>query len=589
MQYITNILQLVGGLAMFLYGMNTMGNGLEKAAGNKMGMIIDKLTGNLFKGLLIGTAVTALIQSSSATTVMAVGLVNSGIMSLQQSVGVVLGAHIGTTITSVLISLNSIGDKLWVMNLFKPSTLAPVALAVGMVLLLFIKGRKTNVLGEILAGFGVLFIGMSQMSGAMSFLNGLPAFQSFIQQLSNPMLGLLTGIILTVIIQSSSASIGILQAAAAATGCISFPTAAAMILGMNLGTCISAITSSIGASRAAKRTAVLNVMFMAGGMLIATLLLFVFGLGRYLSMWDSFATMTNISMFHIGYNICNSIVMIFLSKPLVMLVEKIVPDKGGEEISERIAVSLDDRLIATPSLALNQAHKEVVNMMRYAVEGVNACYEILTGNSKKTQEELHEIETMTDRYESTITQYLIRLSDQKLTGHESTYISTMFHVITDIERIGDHAYSMGRQIIGLNDTDGFSKIAEHQILNMFKAVQKLLTMTIQAFETEDTRLAAAVHPLEDVVDYLEEHLKNEHLARLANKECHFETGIVFLDLVNSLERISDHCSNISLAVEQVGRREGSDFDPHKYLKHVHENKSEEYTRVYDKYIAKYTK
>ncbi len=589
MQYLTNILQLLGGLAMFLYGMNTMGNGLEKAAGNRMGQIIDRLTGNLFKALVVGAGVTALIQSSNATLVMVVGFVNSGIMTLQQSVGVILGAHIGTTITSVIISLNSIGDKLWILNLFKPATLAPLALAAGIVMLLFIKGRKTGVLGEILAGFGVLFIGMSQMSSAMSFLNDLPSFQSFIQQLSNPVFGILTGLLLTVIIQSSSASVGILQAAAAATGCISFPTAAAIILGENLGSCVSALMSSMGATRAAKRAAVLNLMFMAGGMLIATVLLFVLGLGKYLTMWNSYATMTSVSMFHIGYNICNSIVMTFLSRPMVMIVEKLIPDDEADVYEDKIAVSLDERLLATPSLGLNQTYKEVANMMRLAIDNVHICYDILTGKVVKSQSELHEVEDMTDRYESAITQYLIRLTDQKLTAHESTQISSLFHIITDIERIGDHAYTMGNSLIKLADQSDFSDVAKHQIVNMFKAVEKLMTMTLQSFETQDVRLAAAVHPLEDVVDYLEDYLKSEHLERLANKECHFETGIIFLDIVNALKRISDHCSNISLAVEQVGGKEGIDFDPHTHLKYVHENKSDEYTRVYDKYIAKYTK
>lgn len=582
---ITNVLTLLGGLAMFLYGMNTMGDGLEKIAGNKMGQIIDKLTGNLFKGLLVGAGVTAIIQSSNATLVMVVGFINAGIMTLKQSVGVILGAHIGTTITSVIVSLNDISYGMWFLQIFKPSTLAPLALAAGVICLLFVKTNKSKNIGTILAGFGVLFIGMDFMSGALSDLNDMPWFQSFIETLSNPILGMLLGLGLTVIIQSSSASIGILQAAAFA-GHIPFASAAAIVLGNNVGSCISALVSSIGANKESKRAAILNVFFMAGGLCIVSVLLYALKLGRFLPWWDSEATMTNISAFHILFNIFNSLIMIGLSKPLSSLVYKLIPDSDKEEDQ---TTSLDLRLIATPSLAIMQTYHELVNMMNHAKASTHICFEILTGVQHKSDDELHALETEIDRFDSSITQYLMRLTDQNLTEQESASVSTMFHVVTDVERIGDHAYIMGKKLISMEEQGyEFSEIAKKQLISMFKAVEKLLDMTISAFDIQDTNLAASVHPLEDVVSYLSDHLKSTHLKRLANKECHYQSGIYFLDLVNSLERISAYCSNVSLAVEQVSSKDSLDFDPHRHLKRVHENKSEQYTKVYDKYIAKYS-
>ncbi|MDD6484401.1 MAG: Na/Pi cotransporter family protein [Clostridiales bacterium] len=584
----TNVLTLLGGLAMFLYGMNTMGEGLEKTAGSKMGQIIDKLTGNLFKGLLVGAGVTAIIQSSNATLVMVVGFINAGLMTLKQSVGVILGAHIGTTITSVIVSLNDIGDSMWILQLFKPSTLAPIALAAGIICLLFIKTNKSKNIGTILAGFGVLFIGMNSMSGAMEGLNDLPWFQSFMSSLSNPVIGIILGLVLTVVIQSSSASIGILQAAAFA-GNIPFTAAAAIVLGNNVGSCVSALFSSIGANKESKRAALLNVFFMAGGMFIFSILLYVCRLGVFLPWWDSEATMVNISAFHILFNIFNSLLMTALSRPLLALVQKLVPDRPQDKEEKHKITSLDLRLIATPALAIMQTRRELVNMLIKAKDSLHTCYSILMGEEHKSEKELHAVETEIDRYDSAITQYLMRLTDQSLTEAESTAVSTMFHVVTDVERIGDHAYIIGKTLITMQEQgQEFSHVAREQVINMFKAVEKLVDMTIKAFETNDVRLASAVHPLEDVVGYLSDHLKSTHLKRLANKECHYQSGVYFLDLVNSLERISAYCSNVSLAVEQVGSKDSMDFDPHKHLKRVHENKSDKYTQVYDKYISKYT-
>lgn len=584
----TNILTLLGGLAMFLYGMNTMGDGLEKVAGKKMGEIIDRLTGSLFKGLLVGAGVTAIIQSSNATLVMVVGFVNAGLMTLKQSVGVMLGAHIGTTITSVIVSLNGIGDSLWFLQLLKPSALAPAALAIGIVCMMFLKTNRASNVGAILAGFGILFLGMDAMSGAMAGLNELPWFQPFMERLSNPVMGICVGIALTIVIQSSSASIGILQAAAM-TGAISFPTAAAIVLGCNVGSCVAALLSSTGASRTAKKAAVLNSFFMVGGMLLAALALWVAGMGKLAvpTLWQSRATMFTISGFHIVFNIINSFIMIALSRPLVAIVNKLLPDNADED-GDEYHLALDLRLLNTPSLAIKQTNREIVNMMTVAKDSVHMCRRMLKGEAEYSIEEIHKRETLVDRYESDITQYLMRLTDRSLTESESTSVAAMMHVLNDIERIGDHAYIIGQALMRLKEVPDMTENAMAQVMNMYRAVEKVIDMTMQAYEAEDIRLAAAVHPLEDVVAYLEENLRDEHLERLSNKECNYETGVVFLDIVNSLERISAYCSNVSLAVEQMHGTGGVSFDPHKHLKHLHENKSEEYIRAYDKYIQKYT-
>ncbi len=582
---ISNILSLISGLAFFLYGMKIMGDGLEKVAGDKMSQIIDSVTGNLFKGVLVGAGVTAIIQSSSATTVMVVGFINAGLMTLKQSVGVIMGANIGTTITSMLISLEDVNASgLWVLNLIKPSNLAPVAVTIGVIMLMFLAKKKYNQVGEILAGFGILFIGMEMMSGSMEVLQDLPIFNQLMQTLTNPILGVLFGLILTVIIQSSSASVGMLQAAAA-TGCIPFQTAAAIVLGENIGTCVTALISSIGTKKDARRAAVLNVLIKTVGMLIFVIVLYGIGIGNIFPIWhNGYATKFNIAVFHLVFNIVNTVILLPFTKALVIAVKKIIPDAEGKEQNN----PLDERLLATPSLALSLTSKELVKMMTVAGESVKYGYDMLIGELDMTNGELEEVEDSIDLYEASITQYLVKIVDEPISEEENALISTTFHVITDIERIGDHALNISTAVNSMKAEGlSFSEAGMKEITNMYKAVNKLVRMTLQAYENSDARLASAVQPLEDVIDYLQERLKNSHLERLAKHECSFNIGVIFLDIINNLERIADHCSNIGLAVEQVKSANNSDFDSHAYLKYVHDNKSPEYTAVYDKYIEKY--
>lgn len=582
---VSNILSLIAGLGFFLYGMKIMGDGLEKTAGDRMSSIIDSVTGNLFKGVLVGTAVTAIIQSSSATTVMVVGFINAGIMTLKQSIGVILGANIGTCITAVLVSLESIDvSKVVLLNLIKPSNIAPIAVAAGVVMLMFIKKKKYNSIGEILAGFGILFIGMDMMSGSMEDLQNMSIFTSFMQTLKNPILGVLFGTIFTMIIQSSSASIGMLQAATI-SGVIPFPAAVTIVLGCNIGTCITAVISSIGTKKDARRAAAMNVIIKAFGAMVFVIVLYALGVGKLLPAWNGMADYGNIAVFHITFNCINVLLMLPFTNLLVKAVTTLIPDDNGKESDN----PLDERLLATPSLALAQALKELSRMMTLAGETVRYGYDIFTGELDISNEKLEEVEESIDIDESRITQYLVKIGDEKVSEEENAVISSTFHVLTDVERIGDHAFNISVAMNEMKDNNiKFSAAAQKELTNMYKAVNKLVGMTIQAYETTDVHLATAVQPLEDVIDYLQEDLKRLHLERLAKHECTFNAGVIFLDIVNNLERIADHCSNIGLAVEQVKSDNNLEFDPHAYLKYTHDNKSDEYRAVYDKYIRRYT-
>lgn len=583
---ISNILNLIAGLGFFLYGMKVMGDGLEKTAGDRMSQIIDNVTGNLFKGVLVGTVVTAIIQSSSATTVMVVGFINAGIMTLKQSVGVIMGANIGTCITAMLISLESVNSSsMALLNIVKPSNLAPIAMIVGAVMLMFFKKKKVNNVGEIFAGFGILFTGMNLMSGSMECLEKIDMFKTFMQTLSNPILGVLFGLILTLIIQSSSATVGMLQAASV-SGAIAFPSAAAIVLGCNIGACTTAVISSFGTKKDAKRAALMNVLLKVSGMCIFVVALYVFGVGKLFSVWECEANRFNIAAFHTLFNVINTIIMLPLSKVLIGAVNKLIPDADEDEVSN----PLEERLLATPSLALAQTTRELNKMMTVAAKSVRYGYEMLNGKRSISMEKLEKVENSIDLAESRITQYLVKLSDQPVNVDENAIISATFHVITDIERIGDHAFNISEIANDvLSNGIKFSAAAQKELNNMYKAVTDMIDTTLKAYETSDAALAATIQPLEDVIDYFQEHLKETHLERLAKHECTFNAGVAFLDIVNNLERIGDHCSNIGLAVEQFKSDNIEGFDPHAYLDQLHANKPDEYMRIYSDYIEKYTK
>lgn len=583
---IQNVISLFGGLGMFLYGMNAMGDGLEKSAGKKMQQIIEALTSNVIKGVLVGIIVTALIQSSSATTVMVVGFVNAGVMTLGQAVGVILGANIGTTVTAQILRLSDIQSS-GILSIFKPDYLAPVAVAVGVGLVMFAKSKKAKDVGQIFAGFGVLFIGMDTMEGAVSGLKDMPWIgEAFAAMGKNPVLGVITGAAVTALIQSSSASVGILQAVAA-SGLINFASAVPIILGQNIGTCITAILSSIGTTKNAKRTAAVHLAFNVIGVLIASVAIYGFNAIVGVPGWNDEITRGGIADFHTLFNLSNAIILLPFYKLLVKVAYFFVPEKG-QTIKEEHNL-LDERFLQTPPVAIAQSLKMMIRMMQTALDNFRNSTNLIFNADKSIDsrlEEINELEEIIDVGESELTQYLVKVSEKDVSEEENNTVSGMFHIITDIERIGDQSINISEiaESMYKNETK-FSDSAAVELKNMIAAVDEIITLCIKAYDNNDMEAAMKIQPLEDVIDLLKTDLRQFHINRLTRQECDFNSGIAFLDIVNNLERISDHCSNIGMAAEQ--RLKTASFDPHEYTNNPDITKTDEYKRLYDEYAVNY--
>lgn len=579
---LTNFITLFGGLGLFLYGMKVMGDGLEKAAGDKMQKIIGIMTSNIFKGVFVGTIVTALIQSSSATTVMVVGFVNAGIMSLTQAVGVIMGANIGTTVTAQILRLGDIDKSAWFLVMLKPKTIAPLAVAVGVALLMFGKKKKLNNLGEIFAGFGMLFIGMYTMEGAVHALRDLPQFQQAFVAFRNPVIGVLVGAGITALIQSSSASVGILQAAAS-TGLVTFSSAVPIILGQNIGTCVTALLSSIGANKNAKKAAFIHLMFNMIGTIVFLTGIYLYQTFIGFSFWNAPLNRGGVANFHTLFNISNTLLLIWFAGLLVNLAHTIV--RGKEEYKRQ--QNLDERFLSTPAVAVSQVVKEVINMGKVAQQNVLLSMDAIFNRSVSESGKIEDNENTVDEMESNITQYLVKLSDESLNKEENKLVSGLFHVITDIERIADHAVNISElNTYIVQEEIEFSDLAKQELGVMCNAVKEIVQLAITAYEKQDIALAKKVQPCEDVIDLLKETLRIRHIDRLAQQKCNLKAGVIFLDIINNLERIADHCSNIAISVEQL-RSSNADFDPHQYMKQMHQNKTEEYRQLYSEYEEKY--
>ncbi|MCG8499932.1 MAG: Na/Pi cotransporter family protein [Firmicutes bacterium] len=579
---ITNLITLLGGLGLFLFGMKVMGDGLEKAAGNKMHKIIETMTSNIFRSVLVGAVVTTLVQSSSAATVMVVGFVNAGIMRLTQAVGVIMGANIGTTVTAQLLRLGDIDKGAWYLVMLKPKTLAPLAVAIGVAFLLFAKRKKLNTLGEILTGFGMLFVGMATMEGAVYALRDLPQFKEAFVACSHPVVGVLVGAGVTALIQSSSASVGILQAVAS-TGLVTFSSAVPIILGQNIGTCITALLSSVGANKNAKKAAFIHLMFNTMGTIV-----FLVGIYSYqgfigFSFWDNAMNRGGIADFHTIFNISNAVLLMPFAGILVKMAHVVV--KGKEE--NKGQHNLDERFLSTPAVAVSQAVKEVVRMGTMAQQNVLLSMESIIHKNTASNAKILEQEDMIDIMESDITKYLVKLSGHPLNKEENKVVSGLFHVITDIERIGDHAVNLSEYSTYIVKEDiEFSSLAKRELSIIFNAVKEIVALTIKAYEEQDIEAAKRIQPCEDIVDLLKETLRMRHIDRLSQQKCNSKAGVIFLDIINNLERIADHCSNIGIAVEQLNSAR-MELDPHMYLKHLHQNKPEEYEQLYAQYREKY--
>ncbi|MBE7022217.1 MAG: Na/Pi cotransporter family protein [Ruminococcaceae bacterium] len=576
------LISLLGGLGLFLFGMHVMSEGLERAAGQRMSHIIEKMTGNVFKGVLAGALVTALIQSSSATTVMVIGFVNSGIMRLSQTVGVIMGANIGTTITAQLLSLSDIGGGAWYLSLLKPANFAPVLICIGVFMLLFSKRKSLSTVGSILSGFGMIFIGMSMMEGAVSPLRELEEFRRVFETLTNPILGVLAGMAITAIIQSSSASVGILQAATV-TGSVTFSSAAPIILGQNIGTCVTAMLSGVGASKNARKAAVIHLAFNVIGTVVFLVALYL--LRGFLPFWNEPINKSGIANFHLVFNICNTLLLLPFSGVLVKLADKLVREK---EAVKPKTTSLDSRFLETPALAVSQATRETLNMASLALENYNLAKKALLDGDISGKERLYANETRIDELESKITRYLMQIVDEDLSEEDSKITSSLFHVLIDAERVGDRCQNLFKIAERARENGiSLSATARHELDTIMRAVGDIYESSIICYEERDQELVRKVQTYENVIDNMRKRLRDSHVDRLAYQDCCFDAAIIFLDVLSHVERIADHSANIANRTEQLIRSRGV-FDLHKDAKEFREQNPELYRQYYREFEEKYS-
>ena len=577
---IFNVLTLLGGLALFLFGMSIMGDGLEKSAGSKLKTILERLTSSPVRGFFLGLAVTAVIQSSSATTVMVVGFVNSGIMSLRQAIGIIMGANVGTTVTAWILSLSGIQGDSFVVQLLKPSSFSPVLAVIGIILYLFVKSSKKRDVGSILLGFAVLMFGMETMSGAVAPLKDVPEFTHILLLFSNPILGILAGALLTAIIQSSSASVGILQALSA-TGQITFGSAIPIILGQNIGTCATAMLSSVGTNVNARRTAIVHLYFnIIGTVVFLGAFYLLESIFDFQFVHDSI-NQVGIAVVHTAFNLVCTAVML----PFAGVLEKLACATIKDERQPDEFQLLDPRLMVTPPVAIEQARKLTVRMAEKAEAAMNDALSLIADFDPAVYERVHETESRIDVYEDRLGTYLVELSARSLSQADSREISRLLHTIGDFERISDHAVDIAEAAEEINSKQiVFSTDAQQEIKVISAAVRRVLHMSIQSFTTGDIALAQQVEPLEEVVNHLRSAIKNRHIARLQEGSCTIELGFVFSDLLTSFERVSDHCSNIAACMIEL--QHGS-YDTHEYLNSIKSGKNADFVDRYNHFLTEY--
>ena len=583
---IANIVAMFGAIATFLFGMSTMTDGLEKLSSGRLEHILERLTSNVFKGVLLGAVVTGLIQSSAATTVMCVGFVNAGIMKLEQTVGIIMGANIGTTVTAQLLRLGDIDADNIVMMFLQPSFLGPILAVVGIIFYMFIKGGHKRIVGQIVLGLGLLFLGMNTMSSAVGPLKDLPEFQSVFTAFSNPLLGVAVGAAVTALLQSSSASMGILQAIST-TGVVSFNIAMPLIMGQNIGTCITALISSVGASKNAKRTAMIHLFFNIIGSVFFLVVLYAGNALFRFPFWENTMDMGSIANLHLAFNIACTALLLPFHRQLVKLVKAVVP--GDAE--ERELSVLDDRFLSSPSLALERAHDAVVQMSEFARDNYRLAVELIWKFDAKKLERLNETEVALDKLEGLLDNYLVKLTDRALTAEESTRVSELLHTLSDFERIGDYAVNVSESAVVLHDRNiTFSPQARAELERLTAAVGETLDKTVACYQSRQRTLAVQVEPLEEVVDLIAATLKNRHVERLKAGECTIELGTQFLELLINLERMSDHCSNVALHIlrQTSSPDDKVRIDSHAYMHELHHGGfNQEFDDLFQEYRTKY--
>lgn len=580
------IVSLLGGLALFLYGMSMLGSGLEKLSGGRLEQTLEKLTNNVFKGVLLGTLVTGAIQSSSATTVIVVGLVNARILKLRQAIGIIMGANIGTTVTAHILRLSDLSSDNFFLMLLKPTTLAPVVGIIGILMVMAGKKQKYKTLGEILLGFCILFTGMFNMEAAVSPLSESPEFANLFASFSNPVIGVLVGAGVTAIIQSSSASIGILQALSS-TGIITWSSAIPIILGQNIGTCITPILASIGASKNAKRTAAVHLSFNIIGTCVFLIVIYTIQSFSPFSFWELPIDKGGIANFHTTFNVC--VTLMFL--PFVGLLEKLVihliPDQQTADEVDDPAIALDDRLLTSPGLAIQHCRDAVLQMGKLARKNFSASVRQLEQYNHKEAEKIREREDTIDRLEDRLGNYMLKIPQDNLSEQSSATISALLHILSEFERIGDYSINLVEFAENMESTGAeFSPQAQFELTTIGEAVGEAIDMALGCFEKQDLALAETIEPLEEVVDQMQETLKDRHINRLRNGQCTVDAAFPFVESLSCLERISDHCSNIG--VYMISYVRGSDeVDHHTYIMQLHSGQVGHYNEQFRRYTEKY--
>lgn len=585
---IFDVLSMVGGLALFLYGMHIMGDALAKMSGGKLEKVLERLTSNKWSAVLLGAGVTAVIQSSGATTVMVVGFVNSGIMKLNQAVGIIMGANIGTTATSWLLSLSGIDGGSFFLQMLKPTSFTPILAVVGAILVVFCKSEKKHNIGTILLGFAILMYGMTAMSSAVEPLKDVPQFTQILTKFENPLLGVIAGFVLTTIMQSSSVSVGILQALCS-TGAVSYALALPIIMGQNIGSCTTAMISSVGASKDAKRAAAVHFYFNVIGTVVFMLVFYISNAFVHYAFLPQAANEVGIATIHSIFNIAATIVLLPLSGFLEFLAVKTIKDDDEEEDElskhDKVLQLLDPVFLERPGFAIMQCQKVASEMAELSMKSVGRAVGLLTAYDDEIAERIRKEEDTVDKYEDQLGTYLLRLSTKNLSKEDGHRLSLMLHSLGDIERISDLAVNILLAVEQMHKKELiFSKKAMDELAVYSKALKDILTMTVDAFEQNDRYKAALVQPLEELMDDMNKELKKRHVKRLRKGKCTIELGLSLSDISDTYERISDHCSNIATCVIQV---EDDELDAHEHRKEVKEQDAKWYDEQYRAYEQKY--
>ena len=576
---IFDVLNLIGGLCLFLFGMNVMGDGLERRAGNSLKALLGKLTNSPIKGFLTGLGVTAVIQSSSATTVMVVGFVNSKIMTLKQSISIIMGANIGTTVTAWILSLGGISGDNIVMKLLKPTSFTPILALIGIVFMMFTKSGKKKDVGTILLGFATLMFGMHEMSSAVSGLSKIPEFQNLFIMFKNPILGVIVGALLTAVIQSSSASVGILQALSA-TGAVSYGAAIPIIMGQNIGTCVTALLSSVGTNKNARRASMIHLMFNVIGTIVWLVVFSLISATIKPAILDASASYLGIAISHSIFNVLCTALLLPMSSLLEKLAYILVPD-GKEEES---FVELDERLLITPAVALQQCYNVAKKMANEAISGFKLAVSSADEYTNEKAERVRILESNTDRYEDILGTYLTKLSRSRTTDDDSSEVSKLLKAIGDFERISDHSVNILESVEELREKKiVFSDDARKELNVLTSAVSEILDITLSAFSGEDENAVYNVEPLEQVIDGLKSMLRDRHIVRLADGECTVEAGFIWGDILTNLERTSDHCSNIATCLIDATHH---NMNAHEYKQSLKEN-NPQFDEKFKSYGEKY--